>query len=392
MKEPENRLPSRAPARPITSGAYPSIPGAPISGEEALRQFSEIMTDRERAEIRTFREIFYIRQGKPAPQSHMICEPEFFPFVLNDHIRYRYQQLAELGRGAFGTVIKCYDHKLKQLVAVKVVRELPGIVAQIKQEREVSRMLMTRNDSVAHHIVRIHDILNYRSFALLVTEVLSVNLYDAMKASKFAPMELTKLQAVLRQLADAIAFVHELGLIHCDVKPENVLWTSVRRTAVKLIDFGCCCYVGRTMFTYIQSRFYRAPEVMLGLDYGREIDVWSFACVACELLTGKVLFPGRNECEQMALFISSLGLPPSHMLQKASRRDRFFDKSGRPLAVPSLNVSCTPCSRPLKSLVPCDDPLFMSLIQQCLVWDPSKRLKASQVLKHPWMSSFCGYR
>lgn len=381
-------LPSLA-ATPAPKSA--AITGAPITPDEALRTFSDIMTDRERAEIRDFREIFYIRQSKPSPQAHMVHEPDFFPFILNDHIRYRYQQLAELGKGAFGTVIKCFDHKTKQQVAVKIVRELPGIMGQINQEREVSRLLISR-DAASHHIVKVYDVLRYRSFFLLITEVLSVNLYVSMKASKFAPMEMSRLQMVMRQIADAVSFIHSLGLIHCDLKPENVLWTCPRRTGVKLIDFGCCCYAGRTMFTYVQSRFYRAPEVMLGMDYGCEIDVWSFACVAYELATGKVLFPGRNEMEQMALLISVLGMPPEHMIRRASRRERFFDKDGRPLAVPTLNVSTHPGSRPLSSLLDTDDALFMSLIQQCLAWEPSKRPKAAQIVRHPWMASRCGYR
>ena len=75
-------------------------------------------------------------------------------------------------------------------------------------------------------------------------------------------------------------------IIHCDLKPENVLLVQPNRSAIKVIDFGSSCMRDRRVYTYIQSRFYRSPEVILGLAYGTEIDMWSFACILAELYTG----------------------------------------------------------------------------------------------------------
>lgn len=82
-----------------------------------------------------------------------------------------------------------------------------------------------------------------------------------------------------------------------------------------MIDFGSSCFEKETIYTYIQSRYYRAPEVILGIPYNRKIDIWSFACIIAELHLGYPIFAGDEEHEQMCLIIEVLGLPPHQMLQ-----------------------------------------------------------------------------
>jgi dual specificity tyrosine-phosphorylation-regulated kinase 2/3/4 len=290
--------------------------------------YSELLTERERTEIRDFREIFYIRQANPSPQSYMVHDPDFFPFIANDHIRYQYQQIAELGRGAFGSVIKCYDHKSQRVVAVKLVRETQQLARQIEFEREFLQLFLSTPTSFSHHITKVFDLFKFRSFAAFVFEVLSCDLYTYLKSIKFKGLEMPKLQSVIRQLADALDFLHSLGIVHCDIKPENILWTGPRRLSVKLIDFGCACRAGHTVFSYIQSRFYRAPEVVLGLGYGCPIDVWGLGCVICELVNGSPMFPAHNETELLAMVIAVLGLPPDQMITESRKRDAFFERDG----------------------------------------------------------------
>ena len=78
----------------------------------------------------------------------------------------------------------------------------------------------------------------------------------------------------------------QVSIIHCDLKPENILLKNPKRTAIKLIDFGSSCKIGHTMYPYIQSRFYRSPEVLLGLPYDEKIDMWSLGCILYELHVG----------------------------------------------------------------------------------------------------------
>lgn len=367
---------------------YPSLPNSPLNPSNILSTYSNLLTERERFEIERYRDIYYIRKSPPDPKSYMMYDPEFFPFIQDDHIKYRYQQLEELGRGSFGSVMKCYDHRTKKIVAVKLVRDNPKLHQQVQIEREVVDSLMNRSDeSSAHHIVKIFDNFIYRSFVVFVFEVLSSNLYDALKADRFKGLDIPKVKIVGRQIADSISFLHSLNVIHCDIKPENILWTNPRHNVVKLIDFGCCCYLNNTLYTYIQSRFYRAPEVMLGIDYGQEIDVWSYGCVICELITGRPIFGGEDEIEQMALFISVLGHPPDELLEIATRKDKFFDEDNNPILKPNKRGKIhQPLSRPLASVLHTDDEDLLNLIKGCLKWLPEERLTAAEVLQHPWMN------
>ena len=82
-----------------------------------------------------------------------------------------------------------------------------------------------------------------------------------------------RLQKITRECLVGLQFVHRLGLIHCDLKPENVLIRSYSRCEIKIIDFGSSCYVTDHLTSYVQSRSYRAPEVILGLPYDQQIDM-----------------------------------------------------------------------------------------------------------------------
>ena len=76
---------------------------------------------------------------------------------------------------------------------------------------------------------------------------------------------------------------------------------------IKIIDFGSSCFEGHTSFTYIQSRFYRSPEVLLGYPYDSEIDIFSAGCIAAELFLGLPLFPGTSEYDQLRLITECQG-------------------------------------------------------------------------------------
>ncbi|GIY46287.1 dual specificity tyrosine-phosphorylation-regulated kinase 2 [Caerostris extrusa] len=111
---------------------------------------------------------------------------------------------------------------------------------------------------------------------------------------------------------------------------ENILLKSRGSSSIKVIDFGSSCFSHQRVYTYIQSRFYRSPEVILGLPYGPPIDMWSLGCILAELYTGYPLFPGENEADQLACIMEIFGPPPASVLEAASRRRLFFDSKGVP--------------------------------------------------------------
>lgn len=93
-----------------------------------------------------------------------------------------------------------------------------------------------------------------------------------------------------------------------------------------MIDFGSACFEGSPLYTYIQSRHYRAPEIILGLQYTYAIDMWSFGCVIAELLLGIPIFPGENEYNQLVKIIDMVGMPSKETLDRGTKTTQFFKK------------------------------------------------------------------
>lgn len=96
-----------------------------------------------------------------------------------------------------------------------------------------------------------------------------------------------------------------------------------------MIDFGSSCFNYKSGFTYVQSRYYRSPEIVLGVPYSQAVDMWSLGCIITELTTGRPLFPAIDENELLELFIMVIGIPPPEMIEKAKKKSKFFDKNGK---------------------------------------------------------------
>jgi dual specificity tyrosine-phosphorylation-regulated kinase 2/3/4 len=153
----------------------------------------------------------------------------------------------------------------------------------------------------------------------------------------------------------ALKYLREENLIHCDLKPENILLKSPDKSGIKVIDFGSSCFSNQRIYTYIQSRFYRAPEIIMGIPYTAAIDMWSFGCILTELFTGIPLFPGESEQEQLSLIMEVIGLPSHDILSQASRKNVFFDdKTNEPfLSKDSQSNFRIPSSKPLDEILLC---------------------------------------
>jgi len=140
------------------------------------------------------------------------------------------------------------------------------------------------------------------------------------------------------------------------------------------------------VYTYIQSRFYRSPEVILGIPYNPAIDMWSFGCILAELYTGYPLFPGENEVEQLACVMEIFGLPPIKLIENAQRRRLFFDSKGHPRSITnSKGRKRHPTSKDLGNAIKTNDPLFLDFLRRCLEWDPTKRMNPEDALQHAWI-------
>lgn len=174
------------------------------------------------------------------------------------------------------------------------------------------------------NIVQLKHGFFFRGHACLTFQLLHINLYQLLKIYKFNGLALDLIRKIAIQVLQGLIFLNKHSIIHCDLKPENILLKQENKTGVRIIDVGSGCYQAQQVYTYIQSRYYRAPEIILGITYTTAIDVWSLGCILCQLVIGYPLFPGENQPEQLLMFMQVLGLPPNSLIEKGTRLNKFF--------------------------------------------------------------------
>ncbi|ORX69264.1 kinase-like protein [Linderina pennispora] len=346
----------------------------------------------ERTEIVDFPHVYYVGSGKPRGngRSTFSYDDERGDYIVipHDHLIYRYELLDVLGKGSFGQVQRARDHKTGDIVAIKIIRNRKRFHHQAQVEVKLLECLRRWDPTGAHNILQMTDSFNFRNHLCI------------------APL----LRHLSIQMIQSLQLLARHKIIHADLKPENILLAHpppmpLRRAApagaaappphplanpqlsvdmqrgiykIKVIDLGSSCFEMERVYTYIQSRFYRAPEVILGLQYGTGIDMWSLGCIVAELLTGYPLFPGENEREQLACIIEVLGPPPAYMIEQAPRCSDFAE----PPYTNSKGKRRRPGSRPLvQVLARARDPRLVDFVMRALAWDPAVRMMPDEALR-----------
>ncbi|XP_066254173.1 serine/threonine-protein kinase minibrain isoform X1 [Euwallacea similis] len=240
----------------------------------------------------------------------------------------RYEIDSLIGKGSFGQVVKAFDHTEQCNVAVKIIKNKKPFLNQAQIEVKLLEMMNKADAENKYYIVKLKRHFIWRNHLCLVFELLSYNLYDLLRNTNFRGVSLNLTRKFAQQLCTALLFLStpELSIIHCDLKPENILLCNPKRSAIKIVDFGSSCQLGQRIYQYIQSRFYRSPEVLLGISYDLAIDMWSLGCILVEMHTGEPLFSGSNEVDQMNKIVEVLGMPPKHLLDQATKTRKFFEK------------------------------------------------------------------
>lgn len=240
----------------------------------------------------------------------------------------RYEISSPIGRGSFGQVVKAFDHEEQCQVAIKIIKNKKPFLSQAQIEVKLLEMMNKADAENKYYIVKLKRHFMWRNHLCLVFELLSYNLYDLLRNTNFRGVSLNLTRKFAQQLCTALLFLGqpELNIIHCDLKPENILLCNPKRSAIKIVDFGSSCQLGQRIYQYIQSRFYRSPEVLLGIPYDLAIDMWSLGCILVEMHAGEPLFSGANEVDQMNKIVEVLGMPPDHLLDQAHKTRKFFDK------------------------------------------------------------------
>ena len=221
-------------------------------------------------------------------------ENALIPTTLGGQAQYRV--LARVGQGATATTWRCVRTDTAHEVCLKLVSCGGGFLdVGLSEARLLQRLaeeMAAATEATA--IVRIEEFYYHREHLFIVQELLGPSVqahYRALGASRLTFYTQDKLQQFVRQIVGALAFLHARGMIHCDVKPDNICLTAAG--GFKLVDFGATLLSHDELCNYVQARWYRAPEVMLGIQYDTKIDVFSLACSIAETILGHSPFRGR---------------------------------------------------------------------------------------------------
>ncbi|KAF5958021.1 hypothetical protein HYC85_005246 [Camellia sinensis] len=348
----------------------------------------------------------------------------YYSYRFGEVLDGRYEVTAAHGKGVFSTVVRAKDLKVGP-----VTPDFLGIICSYwnvyrhkagKEELIILKKLVGADPDNKRHCVRFLSSFKYRNHLCLVFESLHMNLREVLKKfGRNIGLKLTAVRTYAKQLLIALKHLRNCGVLHSDIKPDNML-VNEAKNVLKLCDFGNAMFAGKNEITpYLVSRFYRAPEIILGLPYDHPMDIWSVGCCLFELYTGKVLFPGATNNDMLRLHMELKGPFPKKMLRKATNyfdiirinqwfcsclgafTEQHFDQDLNFLATEEDPVTKKTMKRLIPSIKPKDigaivmsspgeDPKmsanFRDLLEKIFVLDPDKRITVSQALSHPFIT------
>ncbi|KAH9930871.1 kinase-like domain-containing protein [Fomitopsis serialis] len=324
----------------------------------------------------------------------------------------RYQVFSHLGKGMFANVVRARvldgePGEAGKEVAIKIVRCQESMYKAGLKEAQILNKLKLADLEDKKHVVRLERTFEHRGHLCLVFESLSMNLRDVVKRfGKDVGLNLKAVRAYAHQLFLAMSLLRKCNIMHADIKPDNIL-VNDQKTLLKLCDLGSASDASENEITpYLVSRFYRAPEIILGVPYDPALDIWSIGCTLYELYTGKILFPGRSNNQMLLLMMELKGRFNSKMIKRARFGSMYFDELGAFQSIETERVTGSDVIRQVHITAPTRDlrqrlmppasvkmkddegkllTSFIDLLDKCLALDPTKRISPKEALVHPFI-------
>ncbi|CAF3836633.1 unnamed protein product [Rotaria magnacalcarata] len=323
--------------------------------------------------------------------------------VLND----RYEIFGFTGQGVFSNVVRAREgaNGKGTDVAIKIIRNNELMNKTGWRELEYLRKLNDSDPDDRYHCLRLLNNFTHRNHLCLVFEPLSMNLREVLKKyGKDVGLSIKAVRSYTQQLMLALKHLKKCNILHADIKPDNIL-VNESKLFLKLCDFGSASLASECEITpYLVSRFYRAPEIILGMQYDFAIDLWSVAVTIYELYTGRVMFPGKSNNEMLKLMMDLKGKMPNRIIRKGILKDKHFDRDCNFLYHEVDKVTERDKITTVSNISPCRDLLSLlighqrlpedqmkkvlqlrDLLDKILIFDPQKRLNIKQSFEHPFI-------
>jgi serine/threonine-protein kinase PRP4 len=255
------------------------------------------------------------------------------------------------------------------------------------------------------HCLRLIRHFFHKQHLCMVFEPLAMNLREVLKKyGKDVGLHIKAVRSYTQQLLLALKLLKKTGILHADIKPDNIL-VNESKLVLKLCDFGSASYINDNEITpYLVSRFYRAPEIILGIPYEYGIDMWSAACTIYELYTGRILFSGKSNNQMLKYFMDVKGKFPNKVIRKGAFRDQHFDNNCNFLyheidkvteREKVVVMSVVKVTRDLQAELVAGQALpsdqlrkvtqLKDMLEKALTIDPAKRISLNNALTHPFI-------
>ncbi|XP_053198617.1 pre-mRNA processing factor 4Bb isoform X1 [Scomber japonicus] len=330
----------------------------------------------------------------------------YYRVNIGETLDKRYDVYGYTGQGVFSNVIRARDTaRAGQEVAVKIIRNNELMQKTGLKELEFLKKLNDADPDDKFHCLRLFRHFYHKQHLCLVFEPLSMNLREVLKKyGKDVGLHIKAVRSYSQQLFLALKLLKRCNILHADIKPDNIL-VNESKTILKLCDFGSASHVADNDITpYLVSRFYRAPEIIIGKPYDYGIDMWSVGCTLHELYTGKILFPGSSNNHMIKLAMDLKGKMPNKMIRKGLFKDQHFDQNLNFLYIEVDKVTEREKVTVMSTINPTKDLLtdmigcqrlpedqrkkvmqLKDLIDGTLMLDPAKRISINQALQHPFI-------